>query len=550
MAASHGLPDLHQILAAVQIDQSQVLAMYLLGSRMWGMYGSSSDYDIFVIVQQLPLRAHGRHSGARFSTSKLVRGVPVDVMMVELKDFMTKVCIAEYPDLLCFLAPPDCRLYEAREISDIRNSLILRLDALRTAGREVADQTWAQAQKLIQHGDDKKGKKVIGHSLRILRVFNCLATVASSSGGRLNFADVMIDIRAFNSTQAELHHIFGLPWEEYDRMFGPERCNLLSELLGDGCCAAVDIDQAATAPETNASVETTLYAPPELRRLTTHGGGPAVDHEVKYLWVQTLLEDTSVREAVCASSFTKHAKKDVETLHESEIECFCDEICSKLGLACPNPQKLATAVAKLHSRSPHIGLPEFNGFFEIFLKSLLKKLEQERACIFLDVDGVLLPFGAPDAEDHVDIPKKCLDAFAQLLSQITVQEKAPARIVLSSTWRCVPEQLELLRTTFEAYGEPLAGAACLNDMTRTSLHAGRLEEIADWLDAHPYVKRFLVVDDDAPIANSGKPSFEATHALKKRFEDRIVSPESSQGLNHQDVEHALVLLQKQRTSNS
>lgn len=72
---------------------------------------------------------------------------------------------------------------------------------------------------------------------------------------------------------------------------------------------------------------------------------------------------------------------------------------AKLDLAPPNPQKLAAAVSTLQAGSHCIGLSEFNGFFERFLRSLLKQLEQERVCIFLDVDGVLLPFGASDTED-------------------------------------------------------------------------------------------------------------------------------------------------------
>merc|ERR1712113_582010 len=97
------------------------------------------------------------------------------------------------------------------------------------------------------------------------------------------------------------------------------------------------------------------------------------------------------------------------------------------------------------------------------------------------------------------------------------------RIVLSSTWRFVPEQIEILRDALLAYGTPLDAVASFADMTRTnwpaqSSHLGRLEEIAEWLDEHPNVRSFLVLDDDADLPIVGKHrSPESVEALRQRF---------------------------------
>jgi hypothetical protein len=57
--------------------------------------------------------------------------------------------------------------------------------------------------------------------------------------------------------------------------------------------------------------------------------------------------------------------------------------------------------------------------------------------IFLDVDGVVLPFGPGLNEDHADLfPLPCLEALNSIV------EASGATIVLSSTWRCMPVRSE------------------------------------------------------------------------------------------------------------
>lgn len=146
----------------------QVLGAYLLGSRMWGSHHVSSDYDVFLVVENLPNKQKSRRTGARFSTSISIRGVAADVLLATLSDFQMRLGQARGPDLFCFLAPADCVLLENQMLTMLRGTLVFEMNAIINEGSEAASEAWEQSQKLMRRGDVRKGKKVLGHSYRIL----------------------------------------------------------------------------------------------------------------------------------------------------------------------------------------------------------------------------------------------------------------------------------------------------------------------------------------------------------------------------------------------
>jgi len=121
------------------------------------------------------------------------------------------------------------------------------------------------------------------------------------------------------------------------------------------------------------------------------------------------------------------------------------------------------------------------------------------AVVFLDIDGVLLPFGKAAAEGAADgdparrFPRSCLAALSRLL------EASGARIVLSSTWRVDAAAVEQILANFHAYSadEPERGAALgriaqLTETTDPATHSERQWEIHAWLqaaDAHMHLYR-------------------------------------------------------------
>lgn len=73
---------------------------------------------------------------------------------------------------------------------------------------------------------------------------------------------------------------------------------------------------------------------------------------------------------------------------------------------------------------------------------------RERPVVFLDIDGVLLPFG--DGAPTLDSPERFPDAALAALSCII--EATAARIVLSSTWRASQGAQQVILDNFSRHG--------------------------------------------------------------------------------------------------
>ena len=155
--------------------------------------------------------------------------------------------------------------------------------------------------------------------------------------------------------------------------------------------------------------------------------------------------------------------------------------------------------------------------------------------IFLDIDGVLLPF--PKAEKSscgAIFPDANLEAFFHLLAQVPDH-----RVILSSTWRVQPsfvqDILESLRLYAYTYGTV---SVDFFDKTDPTCHTTRDDEIVRWLDLHPEATEWLALDDEDLMSreNAG------------RMKGHVVHTESHVGLTMNDVEHGLEQLRLQRHS--
>jgi hypothetical protein len=123
--------------------------------------------------------------------------------------------------------------------------------------------------------------------------------------------------------------------------------------------------------------------------------------------------------------------------------------------------------------------------------------------LFLDIDGVLNSARSCYARggfphDFSEDGFKKFDHIAIDLIQ-RLCEKTGAKIVLSSTWR-------ILHTVLEC-----ADGLSLPIFDRTKMLNGpRGKEIKEWLDRHPEVTKYAIVDDDSDMLPEQKPFFVQT----------------------------------------
>lgn len=135
--------------------------------------------------------------------------------------------------------------------------------------------------------------------------------------------------------------------------------------------------------------------------------------------------------------------------------------------------------------------------------------------IFLDFDGVLnstqsviYHLRRNTQYDTIFFGDWCPIAFSNL---VRILDKLPeAKIVISSSWRC-GRTLDELRDILKEHG-----VVPDKVIDKTPHHSERGSErgweIQDWLDAHPEVTHYVILDDDADMLEHQKPNFVNTDA--------------------------------------
>jgi len=142
--------------------------------------------------------------------------------------------------------------------------------------------------------------------------------------------------------------------------------------------------------------------------------------------------------------------------------------------------------------------------------------------LFLDIDGVLNRFGDENGvgatEETVDgttligIDRELLTIYK------TILERIDPIVVLSSTWRAVPELCEHLRRS----GVYFHDVTPVFDPARFS----RGHEIQAWLKECASEPRYAIIDDDSDMLTEQKPHFFQTngeHGLTQEIADKVVA---------------------------
>lgn len=135
--------------------------------------------------------------------------------------------------------------------------------------------------------------------------------------------------------------------------------------------------------------------------------------------------------------------------------------------------------------------------------------------IFLDIDGVLntvdttVMFGGV-----IGIDPDLLDRFLDVKNRCE-----PVNVVLSSTWRMLPETLEHVKERIPIFD---VTPAFRNDFRPLD----RGVEVAHWLAEHPEVERYAIIDDHDTFLPEQKENFFHTNmgeGLTEEISERIVA---------------------------
>jgi hypothetical protein len=113
--------------------------------------------------------------------------------------------------------------------------------------------------------------------------------------------------------------------------------------------------------------------------------------------------------------------------------------------------------------------------------------------IFLDIDGVLIAYPEGGATGPVFTPR-CVEAFKLILAAVP-----SAKVVFSTTWR-LGRYVDRLHEQWLEHGFSVSlaidGTPDLRHDSSVLRRHQRGLEIRAWLDAHPAVTQWAVIDDD------------------------------------------------------
>jgi hypothetical protein len=158
--------------------------------------------------------------------------------------------------------------------------------------------------------------------------------------------------------------------------------------------------------------------------------------------------------------------------------------------------------------------------------------------IFLDIDGVLLPFsGSGSAPDQL-FPDRTLGALSIIFARYP-----EAVLVLSSTWRVRKDFCDQILDSFANYNERNGNSLPLSffDVTDINLHSERQWEIRDWLNKNKSksVSAWVAIDDEDLLEGKMNDRY------RSEFEGHVVKTMSPVGLTQSDAEDAIELIHNQ-----
>ena len=162
--------------------------------------------------------------------------------------------------------------------------------------------------------------------------------------------------------------------------------------------------------------------------------------------------------------------------------------------------------------------------------------------IFLDIDGVLLPFPNEGNTGDGLFPVSTLEPLHCLLKE------TEAKVVLSSTWRVRKDFIKDIVDSVQGFSVDFEG---FFDITDPNMHSERQWEIEHWISKQRRNKAFgkivwLALDDEELIEGDENARF------KDLFTGHVIKTKSAKGLTMDDFHEAVKLwkLQLSETDNS
>ena len=166
--------------------------------------------------------------------------------------------------------------------------------------------------------------------------------------------------------------------------------------------------------------------------------------------------------------------------------------------------------------------------------------------LFLDIDGVLLPFGGSRNGDGENRERKGYHFSGQCMHALgVVLDAVPETLVcLSSTWRCGGGQKAIVEE-FQRFGGTLANVRSFTYTTSLTQHDHRQWEIAMWLELNATslpVTTWVALDDEELVEPVSGSIDDHNARFRERVRGHVVKCDSKKGFTHRQAMAAIAIL--------
>lgn len=208
--------NLKSALQRLKLDDTKVLNVYVMGSRLWGTAKASSDWDLLIV-----------HEDNGCAARRSLHHGDIDAIALHRDEFAAQVRDHHFLELAAAAWAP--RELVWRERFDLRRSAAAAFDprALAAAVAEESTRDWAMARKFAEKGDAHRAVGVLAHTLRMAVIARGIAR-----SGKVEAWDAGNQVARI-ARDLEPEVVAGGGWATLEREVGPLRERLLEELRAE-----------------------------------------------------------------------------------------------------------------------------------------------------------------------------------------------------------------------------------------------------------------------------------------------------------------------------
>jgi predicted nucleotidyltransferase len=144
-------------LSRLKLEDSKVLNVYVMGSRLWGTARPSSDWDLIIV-----------HEDSAVAARRSLHHGDIDAIALHRDEYIAQIREHHFLELATLWVPPSLVWREKLDPRRVLRSSVVDVAKLVAAVEEESARDWTMARKFAEKGDAHRATRVLSHTIRML----------------------------------------------------------------------------------------------------------------------------------------------------------------------------------------------------------------------------------------------------------------------------------------------------------------------------------------------------------------------------------------------